>query len=131
MAIVDKTRTKFKEYGLEIFNDYPIGDTGEYVFFVEDMVVFIDIKANTIGVSFQVETKPEKVAQMILILNEIEASTEIDVMESFTFDNNNQFLSGDKAYNLVEQSKEGKIIHDFVTKQAYRNLLVKSEGYQC
>ena len=131
MSIVDKTRTKLKEYGLEIFNDYAIEDNEEYVFFVEDMVIFINIKENTIGVSFQVETKPEKVAQMILILNEIEDSNEIDVMESFTFDKNNQFLSGDKAYNLVEQSKEGKIIHDFVTKQAYRNLLVKSEGYQC
>ena len=101
MSIVDKTRTKFNEYGLEIFNDYPIGDTKEYVFFVEDMVVFINTEENTMGVSFQVETKPEKVAQMILILNEIKGSAEIDVMESFTFDKNNQFLSGDKAYNLV------------------------------
>lgn len=131
MSIVDKTRKKFDEYGLKIYNDYSISDDEEYVFFVEDMVVFINTKDSTIGVSFQVTTIPEKVGQMILILNEIEGSTEIDVMESFTFDNNNKFLSGDKAHTLVERSKEAKIIHDFLTNQAYKNLLVKSEGYQC
>jgi len=131
MSIVDKTKQKIQEYGLEIFSDYPIEDNEEHVIFVDDMVVFINKKEKTLGVSFQVSTKPEKVAQMVLILNEIDESAEIDVMDSFTFDRNNNFLSGDQAYNLEERSHEGKIIHDFLTQQAYRDLLIKSRGYEC
>ena len=47
MSIIDKVKQKFTEYGLETFNDYPIEDGEEHVFFVEDMVVFINKKENT------------------------------------------------------------------------------------
>ncbi len=128
MSIVDNVRSKAEEYGLEIFNDYPI-EGKEYVFFIEDMMVFINEEEKTIGVSFQASTKPERVGNMILILNEI--NEEIDIVESFIFDKNNRYLSGEKAFELIEKTKQSETIQNFLKDQTLREILLKSKCHEC
>lgn len=128
MSIVDNVRSKAEEYGLEIFNDYPI-EGKEYVFFIEDMILFINEKEKTIGVSFQASLRPEQVANMILILNEM--NEEIDVVESFIFDKNNKYLSGEKAFELIEKSKQSETIQTFVKQQALNEILIKAKCHEC
>ena len=127
MSITDKVRSKLEEYGLDIFNDYPVED--EYVFFVEDMMIFVNQKTKTIGVSFQASLRPDRVANMMLILREMEV--DIDVMESFIFDRNNKYLSGEKAFDLINKSKQSEIIQDFLKDQAFRNILLHSKCHEC
>lgn len=131
MSIVDKVRSKINEYGLEIYNDYPLidGNNEDYVFFVEGMILFINEKEKSIEVTFEASTRPERAANMILILNEIK--TNINVMESFIFDNNNEYLSGEKAFDLIEKSKQSDAIQDFVKDQTYKEILLTSECHEC
>jgi hypothetical protein len=132
MSIIDKVRAKINEYGLEIYSDYPLidGDNEDYVFFVEEMILFINEKEkSSIAVSFQASTRPERAANMILILNEIE--TNIDVMESFIFDKNNEYLSGEKAFDLIEKSKQSDVIQDFVKDQTYKEILLTAKCHEC
>ncbi len=128
MSIVDNIRSKAEEYGLEIFNDYPI-EGKEYVFFIEDMMLFVNEEEKTIGVSFQACTRPERVGNMILILNEI--NEELDIVESFIFDKNNRYLSGEKAFELIEKTKQSKTIQSFLKDQTLREILLKAKCHEC
>jgi len=128
MSILDRVRYKLDEFGLEIYSDYPIADT-EHVFYVENMILFVDIKEETIGVSFQATMKPDRAANIILILNDM--NKEIDVMESFIYDKNNKCLIGDKAFELIENTKKSTILQDFLKDQAYRSILISANCYEC
>jgi hypothetical protein len=128
MSIVDNVRSKAEEYGLEIFNDYPI-EGKEYIFFIEDMMLFVNEEEKTIGVSFQASTRPERVGNMILILNEI--NEELDIVESFIFDKNNRYLSGEKAFELIERTKQSETIQSFLKDQTLREILLKSKCHEC
>lgn len=128
MSIIDKVRAKINEYGLEIFSDYPV-DGDEYVFFIEDTMLFIKEKEKSIGVSFQAITRPERAANMILILSEIKI--DINVMESFVFDRNNEYISGEKAFELIEKTKQSDTIQGLMKDQMYREILLTSECHEC
>jgi len=132
MSIIDKVRAKINEYGLEIYSDYPLidgSDDGDYVFFIEEMILFINKKEESIAVSFQASTRPERAANIILILNEIK--TNIDIMESFIFDKNNEYISGEKAFDLIEKSKQSNVIQDFLKDQTYKEILLTAKCHEC
>ena len=128
MSIIDKVRAKINEYGLEIFSDYPV-DGDEYVFFIEDTMLFIKEKEKSIGVSFQAITRPERAANMILILSEIKI--DINVMESFVFNRNNEYISGEKAFELIEKTKQSETVQDVLRDQAYKEILLTSNCHEC
>jgi hypothetical protein len=128
MSIVDNVRSKAEEYGLKIFDDYPV-ESKEYVFFIEDMMLFVNEEEKTIGVSFQASAKPEHVGNMILILNEM--NEELDIIESFIFDKNNRYLSGDKAFELIEKTKQSEIIQNFIKQQTFNEILIKAKCHEC
>ena len=128
MLVVDKVRSKAEEYGLQIYNDYSIAND-EYVFFIEDMMIFINEDKKTIGVSFEASIRPERAATMVLIL--IEMKEEIDVMESFIFDKNNRYISGEKAFDLIEKTNQSNIIQSFVKQQTFNEILTKAKCHEC
>jgi len=127
MTIIDNVKSKIEEYGLQIYNDYSIGE--EHVFFVEDMMMFVNKIKKTIGVSFQASIRPEQAANMVLILKEM--GDEIDVMESFIFDKNNRYISGEKAFELIDNINRSEIIQDFVKQQALNEILIKTKCHEC
>ena len=128
MSIIDNVETKLKEYGIEIYNNYAI-ENDEHVFYADEMIEFVNKKDNAIGVSFQASTRPEKAANLSLILNEL--GINLDIMESFIFDQNNSFISGEKAFKLLEDSKKSTTIQSFIKNQAYKELLLNSECFEC
>jgi len=128
MSIIDRVRSKMEQYGLEIYNDYQASND-EYVFYVEDMIVFINKKDKSIGVSFQASTRPDRAANMTLILREL--NIDIDVMEPFIFDRNNKCLTGEKAFDLISKSKQSETIQNFVKDQMYRELLMSTKCHEC
>ena len=128
MVIIDRVRSKLEEYGLEIFNEHLVEES-EQVFYVENMIIFVSLEDESIGVSFQATIKPEKSANMILILSELE--TEIDVMDSFIYDKNNMCLTGSKAYDLIENTKKASAVQAFVLEQNYHQLLLSTKCHEC
>lgn len=129
MSIIDQVRAKIDEYGLEVFSDYPLVDGDEYVFFTEDMILFVNKKEESIGISFQASTRPDRAAKMILIINEIEI--DINIMESFIFNRNNEYLSGEKAFDLIEKTKKSDAVQSFVKDQMYKEILLTSDCHEC
>ncbi|MCK5613100.1 hypothetical protein KAR91_65105 [Candidatus Pacearchaeota archaeon] len=130
IAEVNEVVKKFNEYGMKLFKDYPI-EKSEHCFMVENMIVYLDKKDNTIAVSFHASAKPEEVANNMMILNEIEGLSDIYVMESFIYDINNRFLSGEEAHKLVKESIEHKALKEFAKRQTYIEVLTKAKCHEC
>jgi hypothetical protein len=128
MTIVERLTKKLCEYGMEVYSDYLVEET-EHVFYVENMILFVDTEEESIGVSFQANTKPEKVARVMLILNEL--NDEIDVMDSFVFDRNNRCITGEKAFELIENTKKAMVVEEILREQTYRNILTSNKCHEC
>ena len=128
MSIIDRVKSKMDEYGLEIYNDYQISEN-EHVFYVEDMILFVNPNDKSIGVSFQANIRPDRAANITLILNEMK--TEIDIMDPFVFDINERCLTGEKAYDLLERSRQSEVIQEFLKDQALKELLMSENCYEC
>ena len=128
MSLINVVRDKVEEYGIQIYNDYSI-ENNEYVFFIEDAVIFVNEKDKSIGVSFHAATKPDKTAKIVLILNEMKI--QIHIMDSFVFDKDNKYLSGDKAFELIDIARQEKIIEEFMKNQVYQQILLSSECHEC
>lgn len=127
--LVEKVQNKLNEYDFKIYNHYS-ADEEEYIFMVEDMLIFVHEKRNEVNISFQVTTRPDIVAQHILILKEIE-DTEINVMDSFIYDHKRTFVSGDRAFSLVENSIKNKGVKEFIEHQNMTEMLEKSNCFNC
>ena len=127
--LVEKVQNKLNEYDFKIFNNYAV-DKEEYIFMVEDMLIFVHEKRNEVNISFQVTTRPDVVAQHILILNEIE-DTEINIMDSFIYDHQRTFISGDRAFNLVQNSIKKQGVQEFIKNQTMKVMLEKSNCFNC
>lgn len=128
MSIIDKVKAKLEEYGLEIYSDYQASDN-EHIFYVEDMILFVDTKDGIISISFQASVKPEDAANAVLIINEL--NSDINIMDSFVFDRNNVCLTGEKAFDLIDNSKKSKAINEFLKDQTYRQLLLSNKCHEC
>jgi hypothetical protein len=130
MAEINEVVKKFKEYGMELFTDYQT-KKNEHCFMVENMIVYLDKDDNTIAVSFHASAKPEEVAANMMILNEIDNLNNIYVMDSFVYDLNEKFLSGDDAHKLVKESIEHEALREFTKRQAYIEVLGKAKCFDC
>ena len=130
MPEVKKVANKFKEYGMKLFTDYPV-EKNEHCFMVDNMIVYLDKKDNTIAVSFLASSKPEEVANYMMILNEIENLNEIFVMDSFVYDLNDKFVSGDDAHKLVKESIQHEALKEFAKRQTYIEVLSKANCFDC
>ena len=127
---VESVLKKINEYGFALFSDYKTEDRG-HCFVVEDMMVFLDEDDNSISVTFQADCKPEKSAMKTLILSEIEGVTDISIMESFIYDKENNFISGEDAHILL---KDEIILHAFqraAKSHAYSEILQNIKCFEC
>lgn len=129
-SLTTKVRKKLEEYGIEIFNDYQIDKTNEYVFYAENMIIFVSETEPSISITFQATAKPERSATLALILNEI-PKTPINIMEPFIFDQNNKFVSGEAAYKLIEKVDKTKIAEEYRRQKVYEEILQNTEGFEC
>ena len=121
---------KLSEYGFGLFTDYPTEDQG-YCFVTKGMIIFLDEDDDSIAITFQADSKPEDVASNLLIINEIEDVTEISIMESFIYDKDNKFISGNKAHDIVKGDIILKAFKELAKQQTYTEILKNVEGYNC
>jgi hypothetical protein len=52
-------------------------------------------------------------------------------MDSFVYDLNEKFLSGDDAHKLVKESIEHEALREFTKRQAYIEVLGKAKCFDC
>ena len=130
MAEVSDMVKKFEEYGMKLFTDYPSMEN-QHCFMVENMIVYLDKNDNTIAVSFLASSKPEEVASNLMILNEIEGLEDIYIMDSFVYDMNDRFVSGDEAHKIVKESIQHEALKEFAKRQTYIDVLTKAQCFEC
>jgi len=129
MDLVEKVSGKLKQYGIKIYNSYKIEDENEYVFYVEDMILFVNNDKNFIGLCFQAVTKPDKAAKLTLIINEIKCK--LDIMDAFIYNTKNEFITGEKAYQLVEWTYRKKILDEYDKQLMYSDILDTDNCCNC
>ena len=117
MGDVERVREKLEEYGIEVYTDYSITDS-EYVFMVEK-------------ISFHAETRPDIASTYTLIMKEIEDMKELEIMESFVVDEGNKFVSGEKAFDLVQRNIIQKVTHEIVKESSYSEMLMTNKCFHC
>jgi len=127
---VDDIVEKLTEYGMALYTDYPTQDQG-HCFITKNMIIFLDEDDNSLSITFQADSKPEDVASNLLILNEIDQLSDISVMESFIYDKNNNFISGNEAHEIVKNSIVETAYQKIVKQQAYLTLLHNSKCFEC
>ena len=130
MDIVENTRTKLEEYGIQIYTDYPLNEQ-EYLFMADNMLLFVHTENHDIGISFQAETRPKPVANSLLIVLEIEGVTNIDVMESFVIDEDRNFVSGEKAFKMIDKKNQNQALSEVFREQAYSDILMNNTSGEC
>jgi len=130
MTDIDKVKEKLGEYGIEIYSDYALSDN-EYVFMVEKMAVFVNEKEHALGVSFHAETRPETAGNYTLILKEIPDIEKIEVMESFIVDKDNKFISGQKAFDMIQQKMVKQVTNELAKEYSYSELLMTNKCFHC
>lgn len=130
MTLTKQVEKKLNEYGVEIFNDYHIEKDDEHVFYAESMIIFVNDKEHSISVTFQATTKPERAATLALILNQVKR-TPIHVMESFIFNEKNEFISGEKAYNLIKAADNEKVFREYQKQQVFAHILENADCHEC
>lgn len=128
MNMIDKIRDKLTEYDFAIYDQYEI-ENGEYLFLVDDMLIFVNNELNLMNVSFQATTKPDVVATNILILKEIPEllNKNIGIMDSFIFTRENKMVQGDKAFELIEKTIADSAIKQYNVQLTYEHILTNSK----
>ena len=129
MNLVKKTKEKLDEYGIKMFTDYVVDDEKQHVIYADHMILFVGKEDKTISISFQATTRPDVAGNLTLIINEIGAK--MVVMESFIYDSNEQFISGDKAFDIIKKTQEMKTYQEYRKQQIYQQLLESSECFEC
>ena len=128
--MLTKIEKKLLEYGFDIYDQYKV-ENEQYLFLVNDMVIFVDIESGDISISFQATTKPDVVANNVLILKEIPDLKKLFIMDSFIFTENRRMVRGDEAYELIKQSVENAAVKEYIQKMTYSSILVNADCHKC
>ena len=128
--IVEDTRIKLEEYGIKIYTDYPLNEQ-EHLFMADNMLLFVHTENSEIGLSFQAETRPKVVANSLLIVLEIDSVVDIDIMESFIIDEDKNFVSGEKAFKMIDRKNQHQALSEVFKEQAYSDVLVNNTAGEC
>jgi len=130
MNLTKQVTKKLDEYGLYIINDYPVETESDHVFHLEEMIMFVNEKEKSVSITFKATTRPERAASLALILNQIK-DVVLHIMEPFMFTNTNEFVSGEKAYQLIQDGDKQKIAQECQKQQFFAEILERANCHEC
>jgi hypothetical protein len=121
---------KITEFDFEKIDHYPSSDEGIYILAADELVMYINDKKKSIAVSFLADTKPEVVANDILILKQIPQIKKIEIMDSFILINDDM-LSGEEAFERLYNSIKSEGIREYSRNKIFESILREVDGYRC
>lgn len=130
MSLTKQVTQKLDEFGLYILDEHALESESDYVFYLEEMIVFINEADNSISVTFKATTRPERSATLALILNQIK-EVDMHVMEPFMFNSKNEFLSGEKAYEEIKSFYSERFSQELQKQQFYSDILERADCHEC
>lgn len=130
MNITKKLESKLDEYGFDIFEHYDI-EKDKHVYLVNDMILFVNKETNDLSVAFHATTRPDIVANNILIIKEIDELNNIHITESFIFTNDKGMIKGEEAFEIVKKTIMDSAIDEYVKHSSYVSILNNSKCFEC
>lgn len=129
-SVIDLIISKLEEYGIDLHQQYAYDKKKNHYFMAEDMVICLNKKEKSLGVSFKATVKPERVANNIFILQEIPGIDEnFEILDSFIFNKDGKLLVGDKAYEEVEKCIGEDKVREYIITQQQVHALVTSKKF--
>ncbi len=122
-----KVEEKLNEYGIEIIHKYDTDLNSGII--TDNMNIMFNEDNNLVIISFHVVTPIKEVANMILILKEID-NINIVISDVFIYVNG-KFLLGDEAINHIEEKMTKHILHAFIEEQKKQHMLAFSSMGEC
>ena len=66
-----------------------------------------------------------------MIILEIDSIYDVDIMESFIVDENRNFISGEKAFKIIDAKNQHQALGEIFKDQAYTEMLVNQTSGEC
>lgn len=129
MKLIKKTVKVLESYGITINELQNLKDNQQAIY-TKDMIIFVNENDQSIGISFFASTKPEHTANLTLALNTIKSS-KLYIMESFVFNEDDEYISGNEAFKLLKDSHENNTMQKFTRNQHYEYMLDNHKGFEC
>lgn len=125
-------KKKLDEYGYEIYHINKTPNQQEICIMTESMMVFVNENDNSITLSFEYTLDPEKVAQNMMIINEVEEINIVYISESYIFDpKQKKYIVGPEAKELAHKLATENFMRDFTTNQLYSHILATQKCHEC
>jgi hypothetical protein len=123
-------KQKLYEFNFSIISSYKIDDSDDCMIITDDMIVAVNDKKKTTAIAFEATTRPDIAAKRMLMLGEIQDFSEVVVMESYVFENN-QLVTGQKAIEIAHKRMGREVVNEFVKKQVYFDIMKTEKCFDC
>jgi len=130
MGLYKETTKALESYGILINKTMALEDNQQAIY-TEDMILFINEKDNTIGLSFFAPTIPERSSNLTLMLVENIKKSNIYILESFVFNEKKEYIAGVEAFKILKDVQTNQIINNFTRDQSYQYILENHDLYEC
>jgi hypothetical protein len=98
----------------------------------ESMMIFVNDNDKSITISFEYTLDPEKVAQNMMILNEVQEVKLVYIAESYIFDpEQKKYIVGQKAKEVANKIETDKILREYTKDQVYSHILATQKCHEC
>lgn len=123
---------KLKEYGYQIYNVSPTSNEKEICIMTESMMLFVNDNDESITISFEYTLDPEKVAQNMMILNEVQEVKLVYIAESYIFDpEQKKYTVGQKAKEVANKIATDEMLRQYTKDQVYSHILATQKCHEC
>jgi len=129
MSIVKKVNDILDKFEISIQDFYKL-ENQQHALYTKDMILFINELDHSVGISFFAPTIPEVSANLTLIINQIK-NVKVYIMESFVFNEESEYVSGQKAFDILKQVQTEKIAKEVSKQFEYQYMLDNYKGYLC
>lgn len=121
---------KLNENNISVFRAIFKKKDNKHYIMVDKVLIVIETQKE-ITVCFSVASTPEYAAKVMLALRSIRCEN-INIGETFIYNEKGEYFGGDEAYKLLEKLKKDKIITEFVNEQMQKHILMFNEDcYNC
>ncbi len=130
MKLYKKIIKILESYGVLIDNIQDL-ENNQQALNTKEMILIIDEKEKTIGLSFFAPTAPDRASNLTLMLMKNIKDSNIYILESFIFNKKREYITGNEAFKILKDSEKNQIINNFTKEQNYDYILQNYELYEC
>lgn len=116
----------------EIITDYPLEkDSDFHIIVLPNVMLLYNQKEDVLEVSFSAGMKPDIAGSYILSFQTIPNIKGVIIMECYFYDNKDNMIWGEDAFNELEKRMSLNISREILTEQDQIRFLMSHKGHEC